>query len=66
MTSKTKIAVAAAFVAVLATPAFAQGRHQHELTTQSLSEGRNSAVISSSQGQAINPLVPPRDTALGN
>jgi hypothetical protein len=65
MTSKTKIAVAAALVAVLATPAFAQGRHNHELTTQSLSEGRNSAVISS-QGQAVNPLVPARDTALGN
>ena len=65
MTSKTKIAIAAALIAVLATPAFAEGRHKHEQTTQSLSEGRNSAVIST-QGQAINPLVPARDTALGN
>jgi hypothetical protein len=75
MSNNTKIALAAALLAVLATPVLAQeslhkGRHNGDHTyTQApfvyapsrLTEGRNAAVE-----RYGNPLVPDRESVIGN
>jgi polyisoprenoid-binding protein YceI len=76
MTNRTKIALAAALFAALATPALAaqdewtvdSGRYVNGQTpsyTTTLVESRNAAVIQN-RGSFAAPIVPDRTTALGN